>query len=186
MRTVWPLWPGQGPRPGHWPQANQVPTGLQAGLGEEEGVKEEGAPGGRRGSEVLSPVTRTPPARPPLRLGVPPGSRSLTWESPPPSSLTISLTYTRMYAHTSPATHSHAHTHAWAAHFISRTHAQRHSLLEPRMPILSSGFPLVTPPKSLSTMNAVILSFTEPSESTTSVFANTVKTLASPPLVIQT
>lgn len=54
------------------------------------------------------------------------------------------------------------------------------------MPILSSGFPLVTPPKSLSTMNAVILSFTEPSESTTSVFANTVKMLASPPLVIQT
>lgn len=54
------------------------------------------------------------------------------------------------------------------------------------MPNLSSGFPLVIPPKSLSTMNAVTLSFTEPLESTTSVFANTVKTLASPPLVIQT
>lgn len=54
------------------------------------------------------------------------------------------------------------------------------------MPNLSSGFPLVIPPKSRSTMNAVILSFIEPSESTTSVFANTVKILASPPLVIQT
>lgn len=54
------------------------------------------------------------------------------------------------------------------------------------MPNLSSGFPWVTPPKSRSTMNAVILSFTCPSLSTTSVLANTVKILAMPPLEIQT
>lgn len=59
-------------------------------------------------------------------------------------------------------------------------------LLEPRMPNLSSGFPCVTPPKSRSTMKAVILSFTCPSFSTISVLANTVKTLARPPLDIQT
>lgn len=45
MRTVWPLWPGRGPRPGRWPQVDRVRTGLQAGLGAEEGAKEEGAPG---------------------------------------------------------------------------------------------------------------------------------------------
>lgn len=59
-------------------------------------------------------------------------------------------------------------------------------LLEPRMPSLSSGFPWVTPPKSRSTMKAVILSFTCPSLSTISVLANTVKILARPPLEIQT
>jgi len=54
------------------------------------------------------------------------------------------------------------------------------------MPNLSSGFPLVTPPKSRSTMKAVILSFSCPSLSTTSVLANTVKILARPPFDIQT
>lgn len=54
------------------------------------------------------------------------------------------------------------------------------------MPNLSSGLPFVIPPKFLSTINAVILSFTELSASATWVFANTVKISASPPLVIQT
>lgn len=54
------------------------------------------------------------------------------------------------------------------------------------MPNLSSGFPWVTPPKSRSTMNAVILSFSCPSLSTTSVLANTVKIWARPPFDIQT
>lgn len=35
-------------------------------------------------------------------------------------------------------------------------------LLEPRIPSLSSGFPLVIPPNSLSTMKAVTLSFSTP------------------------
>lgn len=52
----------------------------------------------------------------------------------------------------------HTRAHAYLTHYL---------LLEPRMPNFSSGFPLVIPPKSLSTMNAVILSFIEPSESTT-------------------
>lgn len=69
---------------------------------------------------------------------------------------------------------------------ISGNNFRRFLLLEPRMPSLSSGFPWVTPPKSLSTMKAVILSFTCPSLSTTSVLANTVKMLARPPLEIQT
>ncbi len=37
-----------------------------------------------------------------------------------------------------------------------------HSLFDPRMPSLSSGFPDVTPSKSRSTMNAVILSTLSP------------------------
>lgn len=57
-------------------------------------------------------------------------------------------------------------------------------LLDPRMPCLSSGFPLVTPPKALSTMKAVILSFTVPSLSTISVLASTVKISAMPPFEI--
>lgn len=58
------------------------------------------------------------------------------------------------------------------------------SLLDPRMPSLSSGLPLVMPPKALSTMKADILSFFTPSTST-SVLANTVMMSAIPPLEIQ-
>lgn len=58
------------------------------------------------------------------------------------------------------------------------------SLLDPLMPSLSSGLPLVTPPKALSTMNAEILSFFTPSTSTSDL-ANTVMMSAIPPFEIQ-
>ena len=45
--------------------------------------------------------------------------------------------------------------------FIVR-HCCSSSLLDPRIPNLSSGFPLVIPPNSLSTTKAVTLSFSTP------------------------
>ena len=45
--------------------------------------------------------------------------------------------------------------------FIVR-HCCSSSLLDPRIPSLSSGFPLVIPPNSLSTTKAVTLSFSTP------------------------
>jgi len=61
------------------------------------------------------------------------------------------------------------------------------AVFEHLMPIFFSGGPLVTPPKDLSTMKAVTLSFFLPglSLSSTSVWANTVKISAKPPLEIQ-